>query len=402
MYPYEGQPPYPYHHVTVNPFAALANENQVVTLDAIQADGALQNAGQVLAGPVAGLSALPFSQGYHRYHELATEFVNATINYPDLFSPLISIGSSYEGRPMWVARMTANAQAVHPDRPAVLFTGGQHGKEHLGVEMCLHIMLMLIAGHTTPGSELFGLLQKVVVFIAPNVNPDGSEWDFDHTPGTWRKNRQALEGTTDIGIDLNRNWPYKWREGGAEGKPSMDSYEGPAPLSAPESLALSQFISAHAVDGSERIRGAIDFHTFAELVLYPFGYTKTHTPEGMSSTQRERFRKVAIDMQTAMKVPGKADYKVMQSAYQVTVGSKSGVLIDWEWGQHKIFAFTIELPPKWEDEGQYEYWTDWGRTASHLFHRDYNLMAPELDRAFRAVLVLLRVIANREWPPYEG
>lgn len=395
MYP-PGEHEY-YGHYTPDPLP-LANQGQILRLDAIQAsgalpDGALQNAPQVLV-PAVAAPARPVPQRYHTYDEVKSQFVQAATANPGLMS-LEPVGSSYEGRPLWAARITegANLSQFHATRPAVLFTGGQHAKEHLGVEMCLHTMYRLIDGYGTD-PELTSLLRQLVIFIVPNVNPDGSEYDFKN-PGTWRKNRQKLDGTTDIGIDLNRNWPYQWA-GGAQ--PGADDYGGTAALSAPETQALSRFIDDHAVPGSERIRGAIDFHTYGQLILFPFGYTSQKVVAGMAQQQRDEFVRVALLMKAAMSVQGRPDYKVMQSANQEP--GKCGLIIDWEWGQHQILAFTMELPPAHEDEWTYQtmarLFLSW---SSHMFYPDYKTVAPsELDRAFRAVLVLLREIA-RLWAP---
>src|SRR5690606_37321069 len=78
----------------------------------------------------------------------------------------------------------------------------------------------------------------------------------------------------DSGTDLNRNWGYKWGCcGGASDNPSSETYRGSAPFSAPETAALRDFVNSRVVDGTQQIKAAIDFHTYSELVLWPFGHT---------------------------------------------------------------------------------------------------------------------------------
>ncbi|KAM3185314.1 hypothetical protein ACTXT7_006617 [Hymenolepis weldensis] len=56
------------------------------------------------------------------------------------------------------------------------------------------------------GCELLG---KYQFYIAPNVNPDG--YVFSHIRNRlWRKNRNKTEHENCLGVDLNRNFPYKW------------------------------------------------------------------------------------------------------------------------------------------------------------------------------------------------
>lgn len=380
---------------TAVPPPALANEQRILGHTAIQAQGALQNTAQVLTPPTVqpppAYTPARTVPGYNTYDDLRSEFGGFLMYYPGLIS-LKFVGRSYEGRHLWAACITEDADVKHPERPAVLFTGGQHANEHLSVEMCLHITRKLLAGYKTD-AELKDLMDRLVVFIVPIVNPDGSEYDFKLSgtwsgkPGTWRKNRQPNEGSSDIGTDLNRNWGYKWQEGLVAGKPHLDDYEGPAPFSAPETSALRKFIDQYTMAGSEWIRGAIDFHTFGELVLYPFGYTVDPVVEGsMTQHQHDEFAALAARMRDAMHVEGKHDYRVLQSGKQER--GKRGLIIDWEWATKGILAFTIELPPRSDAPG----------SPASKFYPDYQSVVPhELDRAFGAVRVLLREIASR-WP----
>jgi carboxypeptidase T len=363
---------------------SLGDEELIVPQTVVEAQGALQNTAQVLAPtPVQPLPP-PIVPHYHSYDELFEEIRNVARSYLNIVY-LESIGKSYEGRTLWVARITKDAGDYHPDRPAVLFTGGQHAREHLGVEMCLFILQALTANYGK-NAELTNLVDRLVIFIVFNVNPDGSEFDFKN-PGSWRKNRQPNVGSTDVGTDLNRNWAWKWQAGGVA-QPYMEDYDGPAPFSAPETAALSAFITEHAMDGTERIRGAIDFHTYGELVLYPFGYTTAPTTDDgtMSTEQHNEFLRLARLMRDGMHAKDTPDYLVMQSGKQ-EVG-KCGLIIDWEWAMYRILAFTIELYPSLGSSG----------TDKQKFYPDYQKVVPrELIRAFGAVRVLLREIAARHY-----
>ena len=44
----------------------------------------------------------------------------------------------------------------------------------------------------------------------------------------WRKNRRVNKGSSCVGVDLNRNYGFKWMvNGGASDDPCNDRYAGP-------------------------------------------------------------------------------------------------------------------------------------------------------------------------------
>ena len=70
---------------------------------------------------------------------------------------------------------------------------------------------------TRNDTRITDIVDSREIWIVPMLNPDGAEYDmsggvFRH----WRKNRQPIPDSTAIGIDLNRNWGYKW--GGVRAK----------------------------------------------------------------------------------------------------------------------------------------------------------------------------------------
>jgi hypothetical protein len=140
-----------------------------------------------------------------------------------------------------------------------------------------------------------------------------------------------------VGTDLNRNYEYKWGCcGGSSGSPSSRNYRGWKPFSAPETKAMSDFVNSRVIGGLQQIRTHISLHTNGELILYPFSYTTTNLPKGMTSIDRTTFIDLAQDMAATN------GYTVRQSGdWYVSDGDAS----DWMYGRHRIFSFTIELYP---------------------------------------------------------
>ena len=114
------------------------------------------------------------------------------------------------------------------------------------------------------------------------VNPDGLVCDLTGSPyRSWRKNRQDAGHAARVGTDLNRNYGYRWGCcGGSSGTRRAWTYRGPRAWSAPETRAMRDFVQSRVIDGRQRIRTHITFHTAGEMVLWPYGYTYADVPAG--------------------------------------------------------------------------------------------------------------------------
>ena len=65
--------------------------------------------------------------------------INATqVAHPDIVQ-ISSIGKSYEGRDLWVAKVSDNV-ATDETEPEVMFDGLHHAREHLSLEQTLAIL----------------------------------------------------------------------------------------------------------------------------------------------------------------------------------------------------------------------------------------------------------------------
>lgn len=271
--------------------------------------------------------------GYHTYAQLTAELAAVAAAHPDLVQ-VFSIGRSYQGRQIWAARVSQDVTHDH-GRPEALFDGVHHALEHLSLEMTLTILHWLVDGYGHDAT-VTSLLRQRVVDIVFAVNPDGAE--FDVAVGTfhgWRKNRQPNPGSSAVGTDLNRNYGYHWECCGLVGRtPASAYYAGPAAFSAPESRALTRFVESRVIDGHQRIRVAITFHTAGRLVMWPYGYTRAAVPYDMTAVDHAVF--VALGRAMA----ARNGYLAEQASGLYV---DSGTSRDWEYGRQHIFAFTFEL-----------------------------------------------------------
>ncbi|MCF4140111.1 M14 family metallopeptidase [Streptomyces sp. Tue 6430] len=272
---------------------------------------------------------------YHNYAEMTAEIDQRIAAYPNIISKRV-IGTSYQGRNIVAVKISDNVGTDEAE-PEVLFTHHQHAREHLTVEMALYLIRELGAGYGTD-SRITSMVNNREIWIVPDLNPDGGEYDVaTGSYRSWRKNRQPNSGSTAVGTDLNRNWAYRWGCcGGSSGSTSSETYRGAAAESAPEVKVVANFVRSRVVGGVQQIKSGIDFHTYSELVLWPFGYTTADTTTGMTADDRNAFATVGRSMAASN------GYTPEQSSdLYVTDGS----IDDYLWGTHKIFSYTFEMYP---------------------------------------------------------
>lgn len=272
---------------------------------------------------------------YHNYDEMVTVLQQTASKYPAIFS-LFRLGTSYEGRDIWAGKISDNV-GTDEDEPEVLITNHQHAREHLTVEMGLYVLKMLTDDYGIDPT-VTALVNSREIWIVFDMNPDGGEYDVaTGRYAFWRKNRQPNEGSEQVGTDLNRNWDYKWGCcNGSSGNPASETYRGAAAFSAPETQVVRDFVNSRVVSGKQQIATMIDFHTYGELVMWPYGYTDTDVPADMTQDDWA----VHVGMGTTMAQTN--GYTPEQSSDLYTT---DGTIDDWTYGVYKIFSYTFEMFP---------------------------------------------------------
>ena len=288
----------------------------------------------------------PKDAGYHSYAEMVAYVRGVSAAYPHIVR-VLSIGKSHEGRKLLVAEVSDNV-GIDEGEPEVLFDGLHHAREHLSAEMAISILTLLAGRHgqdSRVGRQVTRLVNGRRTWIVFMVNPDGLEYDLGGSPyRSWRKNRKPLPGSgsgsgpSELGIDLNRNYGYRFGCCGASStNPGSQYYHGPRPWSAREVRAIRDFVNSRVADGRQRIRTHITFHTAGELVLWPYGYTSEDLAPGMSRLDQRTFEAMGRTMAATN------GYRAMQSS---SLYPTDGDMIDWMYGRHGIFSFTFELYPR--------------------------------------------------------
>jgi carboxypeptidase T len=285
----------------------------------------------ISAAPVSQrLRALGFpdqDKAYHTYDQTVAALRALAAKAPELAS-LFSIGRTVQGRDIWALRLCPDAKGSAASKlPGALFIGEHHAREHLSNEVPLALAGRLVDGRGDP--EVSRLLASRDVIIIPTLNGDGAEYDIEGDKYHMHRKNMRDNGDGSFGVDLNRNYAWGWGGPGASGDSSDDTYRGPSAFSEPETRAVKTLIESHT-----NIHVLLSYHTFSELVLYPWGG-----------------REAPIDDKTALKAyetmageMGRMTGYTPEQSSQLYVAS--GDLTDWSWGEHGIFSFTFEMTPK--------------------------------------------------------
>ncbi|MCL4134687.1 UNVERIFIED_CONTAM: hypothetical protein GTU68_013932, partial [Idotea baltica] len=132
------------------------------------------------------------------------------------------IGKSYEGRSIWMVTIKSGTA---PSERSVIVDAGIHAREWIAPAVALYFIDMLIKQPE--------IAEGVEFRIIPVVNPDG--YVYSHTSNRlWRKNRRITSNRRCRGVDLNRNWSYRWGEGGSSSDECSEIYRGTSAFSEPE------------------------------------------------------------------------------------------------------------------------------------------------------------------------
>lgn len=296
----------------------------------------LREAGFQVAWEPAALDFPPEDSAYHSYDEVLADLADLAARYPHLVR-LVTIGTSWEGRLLQGVKVTDRPDEDEGE-PGALFFALTHGREHLSTEQALAIAHHFAEGYGVDPA-VTNLVNHRVLWIFPNVNPDGGEYDV-HSGFAyewWRPNRRPLAPPWLYGVDLNRNYGYQWGCcGGSSPTPGDETYRGPSPFSEPETQALRDFVLVHP-----EVTVSLSLHTFGELVLWPWSHTYAPVPDPLDRATLERLGRA---------LAATNGYRAQQASDLYVADGTSD---DWLYGERGILAFTLELYPRRIPPGWY-------------------------------------------------
>lgn len=238
----------------------------------------------------------------------------------NLITKKVVIGKTQENREIYMVKISDNADTNETGEPQVLYTALTHAREPGGMMTVMYLMYYLLENYET-NQRVRNIVDNREIYFIPIVNVDGYYYNQKNYPnggGMWRKNRKSS------GTDLNRNYGpqelWNYPNGGSSTSSSSDTYRGTAPFSEPETQVVRDFVMG------KKFRTALNYHTYSNLLIYPWGYKDV--------VADPKFRTMAIEM-------------TRQNGYRY--GTAEGLLYpvrggsdDWFFQEQKVFAMTPE------------------------------------------------------------
>ena len=249
------------------------------------------------------------------------DFVNEIhAKYPDI-TEVRTIGKTLEGQEILAIKISDHAK-LDEIEPVFLVNAMHHAREVMTPEITTD-MIDYLTSNYGKSSEVTTWVDSTEIWIIPMFNLDGNNkmWMED---SMWRKNTRNGHG-----VDINRNYPTGWNScNGSSSRTSAQDYRGTAPASEPETQAMMNLV------GSIKPVFNISYHSYSEIVIYPFGCRprKTPTEEAVESIGAEIGK--AIDYK-----PG--------TAWELLYNADGGD-IDWMYTEHQVIPYVIEINSTWD------------------------------------------------------
>ncbi|KAF9443913.1 peptidase M14 [Macrolepiota fuliginosa MF-IS2] len=234
-----------------------------------------------------------YHKDYHPLYEIDAFIQGLAELHPDLIK-LHNIGHSAEGREMLAITVSAPTSDSAPRRQprsgklGIVIVGAQHAREWIATATSTYLTHALVANASEPHSLRY-LLETFDFHIIPAPNPDGYSytWEVDRY---WYKNRQVLGPHTKcMGVDMNRNWGFKWKStvgdvpmvaASSKLRPTLPAdpcshwYPGHRPFEAPEVNNIANFVTT-----LPNLVGFLDLRSYGQMLSAPFSYTCKRWPK---------------------------------------------------------------------------------------------------------------------------
>ncbi|MDJ1139946.1 M14 family zinc carboxypeptidase [Marinicella marina] len=223
------------------------------------------------------------SETFQKIQQLETE-------QPNLVD-LIDIGDSWEkiqngeqGDDLRVIKITN--ENIKADKPILFMASSIHAREYATAELNTRFAQYLVNNYGID-ADVTWILDNHEIHLSLITNPDGRKQA--QTGILWRKNtnNDYCSNSNSRGVDLNRNYPFKWGIGGSENECS-DVFYGLNQASEPEVASqmdyLRQIFEDNRGPGDDDAAADdatgifIDIHSFGQLMLWPWGYTNGVSP----------------------------------------------------------------------------------------------------------------------------
>jgi carboxypeptidase T len=214
--------------------------------------------------------------GFYTYQQMLDALDAMAAQYPTLITVKSPVSSflTWEGRPIYHVKISDNPASDEAAETKVLYTAIHHAREPMSMSQTIFYMWYLLENYAT-NPEIQFLVDNTEMYFVPCINPDGYLHNEANDPtgfGMHRKNKRPV-GTSNPGVDLNRNYSYGWGTTGVSFNENDDTYPGGPndgndySFSEPETQAMQWLVQ------NINFTSAFNAHTHGNTLLHPIGTT---------------------------------------------------------------------------------------------------------------------------------
>ncbi|TNN00261.1 hypothetical protein fugu_011507 [Takifugu bimaculatus] len=239
---------------------------------------------------------------YSNYHTLSEiySFQDMLVaENPSLVSKIV-IGQSYQGRALNVLKFSTGGS----NRPAIWIDTGIHSREWVTQASGTWFAKKIVTDYGKDPA-LTAILNKMDIFLEIVTNPDGFYYTHNNDP-------------VQVAAPAQR--------------PTVE----PELTQESEVKSIVDFVKAHG-----NIKAFISIHSYSQMLLYPYGYTRTPVKD---QAELHSLAKKAITDLASLYGTSYRYGSIINTIYQA-----SGGTIDWTYNQGIKYSYTFEL----RDTGRY-------------------------------------------------
>lgn len=275
---------------------------------------------------------------YHSLEEISDWMVTLEKTYPDLVS-LVDVGKSFEGRTIKAVKFTGASSNSTATKAGLWLDGGIHAREWVSPATNVYVLGHLLDAYGKD-DETTKLIDGLEWYILPVFNVDGYSYTWaEDGDRMWRKTRSTTSSKLCTGVDPNRNWDMHWGEAGTSKNPCADDFQGKSAFSEIEVSSVASFIQSQ-----KNINGYVNFHSYSQLWMSPWGYTD-NLPETEDYNKQNDVSEAAA---AAIKAIHGSEFEF--GPISKTIYPASGSSADWTYGVCGIlYSYGVEL----RDTGAY-------------------------------------------------
>lgn len=275
---------------------------------------------------------------FHEFRDLETIYTWLDLlqhSFPDLVK-VEWVGETFEGRSLKALHISRNNPETNPEKKTIVMTGGIHAREWISISSVCWTVYQLLTKYGVSKKET-KMLDHLDFLIIPVFNPDGYAYTWEHDR-LWRKNRQETFVPNCPGVDIDHSFDYQWTSNNEF--PCSEEYSGEEPFEAIEASSFAHYLNT--TKGEYKVYGFLDFHSYAQEILYPYAYSCDALPRDL-----ENLLELSYGLSKAIRNRSGKYYKVTPSCKDrgsdITPGLGSGSALDFMYHHRARWAFQLKL-----------------------------------------------------------